>query len=150
MKKDKEITTMVNDFEKRIEQKPVLDKIEELINTEPVKIEGSKFNLNILRKGNFVFEGYVSGTRHLRYLGPIKSYKEVRNTPKRGDIRTHNIDLLENMIWIENNNSVYSVLHYKTTKIAEQVFCNIIGITSKELTQRVNDHKKFKQTFKNK
>ena len=86
----------------------------------------TKFSLNLLKKGNFVYEGF-GRNRFLRYLGPVKTYKEVRQGSGRGDIRTHNVDLEKNTIFIENNNSKEQELVYANEEDAKKVFLYIVG-----------------------
>jgi len=92
-----------------------------------ISIEGdAKFNFDVLRKGNFVYEGY-GRNRFLRYTGPEKTYAEVRNTPKKGDIITHNIDLIKNKIYIENEKSQDALYTYQNEEDALTAFLYIVG-----------------------
>jgi len=110
-----------------------LASFNKILPTTAVESEGGYIpNLNKIKQGNFVYEGF-NRNRYLRYTGLEKTYKEVRNTPGRGDIRTHNIDLISNVIYIENNNSQWCNIQFNNADDARTSFLYLINRTDEQL-----------------
>ena len=102
-----------------------------------------RFNLNKLKNGNFAYEGYMSDTRFLRYLGKKIKSKSAEYTHAYTN-RTHNIDLYNDCITIENNNSSWFEVKYATVEDAKLAFEDLIGLPFKKIQELINNNRQLR------
>jgi hypothetical protein len=104
----------------------------------PDNISGSMkiINFRLLADAKFVYEGF-NRNRFLRYKMPgvTLTLEQVKGGVNKKDLRTHNVDLMGDTIYVENNNSQYAKISYTNAEKAKKAFAEIVGENNLQFLQ---------------